>query len=270
MPELPEVETTIRSLRPFLVGSSIDRIEVLSHNMFADTDGLLPMILKKRITDISRRGKYIIVRFASPAAMIVHLKISGRLGLRAREAAHLRYERIRFFLGNRDVLVFNDPRTLGRVRIVDAAAVDRDRSLSSLGPDALEVSGAVFADRMEKRGIPIKQLLLDQGFVAGIGNIYADEACFGACIDPRTPASTLSKRKRVALHEAVRKVLIKGIDNCGTSIADFADLFGKPGQNQSSLSAYGRAGMPCVRCGTTLKKCAINGRSTVWCSRCQV
>lgn len=269
MPELPEVETTLRAVRPVLIGRRIEGIEILRPNMVRHDRGFASRIKGKKVEDVRRHGKYLFVHLEGELTMLLHLKISGRLGLRKKKDIPLTFERIRFDLGGDTLLVFNDPRTLGRAWVTESAKVAIEKSVKRLGPDALTVSEAEFLKRLEKKKGILKSVLLDQSFVAGVGNIYADEACFLAKIDPRRKVATLSKAERKKLYASVIKTLEKGIRNMGTSFSDFADLFGKPGQNQKSLMVYGRKGEPCRSCKTTLKSCVIGQRTTVWCPKCQ-
>lgn len=270
MPELPEVETTVRAIEPILRNNSIASVEILRENMIKDPRKLLQDVVGRAITSVERKGKYMIVRFDAEVIMVIHLKISGRLGVRTARQAALKYERIRFVMNDGTLLVFNDPRTLGRVYVFPNRELDTFKSIVALGPDALTVSSDELYRRLQHRRIPVKQALLDQSFIAGVGNIYADEACFDASIDPRRLAFTVTEHEADRLGRSIAKVLNKGIANMGTSISDFADLFGKPGQNQSSLLAYGRAGQPCVRCEATLERVVIASRGTTFCAHCQV
>ncbi len=269
MPELPEVETTLRAIAPILMGNRITEIEILRPNMTLHKPDSLQAIRNQEILTIVRRGKYLLIHFENEYTMILHLKMSGRLGLRSRTDEPLTYERIRFHLPQDQLLIFNDPRTLGRVYVIATKDIEAHGPLASMGPDALTVSESEFLARARKKKGILKAVLLDQTFLAGIGNIYADEACFVAKIDPRRRMESLSEPDLKRLHIAIIQTLEKGVANMGTSFSDFADLFGKPGQNQRSLFVYGRAGKKCVTCGSTLQKTTIGQRTTVWCSKCQ-
>jgi formamidopyrimidine-DNA glycosylase len=269
MPELPEVETTRRAIRPVLIGKRFTDVEILRPNMVKDASLLRRELTGSSVTEVDRVGKYLLVRLAHGWTMTLHLKMSGRLGLRRGAEVALTYERLRFRLDDGSLLIFNDPRTLGRVSMHPTAHVMREASLASMGPDALTVTQAAFEDRLARRRGPIKRILLDQSCVAGIGNIYADEACFLAGIDPNRDAASLTPAEKRALRDAVVATLEKGIANMGTTFSDFADLFGKPGQNQNSLAVYGRKGLPCIACAAPLRHGTISQRTTVWCGACQ-
>lgn len=269
MPELPEVETTLRAILPLLKGNKILAIEVLRPNMTLHKPDSLQMIRNQEILTIIRRGKYLLMHFENDHTMILHLKMSGRLGLRSLTDTPLTYERIRFHLPKDQLLIFNDPRTLGRAYVIETKDIETHSPLAKMGPDALSVSEEVFLTRAKKKRGVLKAVLLDQAFLAGIGNIYADEACFVAKIDPRRRIENLNQAELKRLHIGIIKTLEKGIENKGTSFSDFSNLFGKPGKNQQSLFVYGRAGNPCLVCKSSLQKTTIGQRTTVWCGACQ-
>ncbi len=269
MPELPEVETTVRSVSPFLVRRLIVDVEVLRANMVGDAKRFEKAVRKRTVKGIWRRGKYMLAELDNGTTLILHLKMSGRLAIRKHDDTPLKFERIRFHTDD-VVIVFNDPRTLGRALVMPTIEALNHPSIKALGPEALEISFAEFETRLAKRPKrQIKELLMDQAFVAGVGNIYAQEACFVAKIDPRRAAKTLKPSERKAIYDGMRESLEKGLRNMGTSISDFSDLFGKPGQTIDDLFVYGRAGEPCRVCGTILKSCVQAQRTTAWCPKCQ-
>ncbi len=269
MPELPEVETTLRSVAPVLTGRTIEFVEVLRPNMISHHPTFAEDLRGKTILTVKRHGKYLWLELTGGLSLMLHLRMSGRLGLRKLKDAPLSHERIRFTIGDDLVLIFNDPRTLGRLWIIEGNDVYKDPSLQSLGPDALTLSEKIFLERLEKKKGVLKAVLLKQSFIAGIGNIYADEACFLAKIDPRRKISNLSLPAKKRLYKAIITTIKQGIRNQGTSFSDFADLFGKPGKNQHSLMVYGRAKEKCRKCRTILKSCKLAQRTTVRCPTCQ-
>lgn len=269
MPELPEVETTLRGVAPVLRGRTIESVEVLRPNMVKNHPMFAKRLKGKRVLDIRRHGKYLWMELSEGLNLMLHLRMSGRLGLRKTTDTPLSRERIRFSIGDDLVLVFNDPRTLGRLWIIEGEDVMQDPSMKNLGPDALTVTEDIFLNRLRKKRGTLKSVLLNQSFIAGVGNIYGDEACFLAKIDPRRNVADLSDAERKRLYKGVVKTLEQGIRNMGTSFSDFADLFGKPGQNQISLMVYGRKNQKCRACETKLRSIKIAQRTTVWCPRCQ-
>ncbi len=270
MPELPEVETTLRSVTPFLLNQQIVDVEVLRANMVGDPAAFRLSVAKRTVIALKRRGKYMLLTLDNETTLILHLKMSGRLWLRTKSEPALTFERIRFHIGDNRMIIFNDPRTLGRASAIATAAIDHHPALKQLGPEALEISQANFLKRLDRRPTRIiKALLMDQAFVAGMGNIYAQEACYLAKVDPRRRVKSLSLSERKAIYRSMRTALQKGIRNMGTSVSDFSDLFGKPGRNQNDLLVYGRAGKPCKKCKTIIKSCVIAQRTTAWCPECQ-
>lgn len=268
MPELPEVETTLRAIRPILRGRTIHGIEIRRLNMTLGTD-LTKQLSKRTVTELRRHGKYLFIDLHDGQSLIVHLKMSGRLGYRKRKDPELTYERILIDIGNDELIIFNDPRTLGRLWVIDSKTAHDHPSIKLLGPDAMSIGEKEFTERLKKKRGVLKGVLLDQSFVAGIGNIYADEACFLAKIKPTRRTESLTDKERSTIYKAVMKTLQKGIDNMGTSFSDFADLFGKPGQNQRTLMVYGRSGEACRVCKTKLQSTKVGQRTTVWCPLCQ-
>lgn len=269
MPELPEVETTLRGVAPVLRGRTIESVEVLRPSMVKNHPTFAKRLKGKRVLDIRRHGKYLWMELSEGLNLMLHLRMSGRLGLRKVSDTPLSRERIRFSIGEDLVLVFNDPRTLGRLWIIEGNDVMKDPAMAKLGPDALTVTEDIFLNRLRKKRGTLKSVLLNQSFIAGVGNIYGDEACFLAKIDPRRNVSDLSDAEKKRLYKSVVKTLEHGIRNMGTSFSDFADLFGKPGKNQLSLMVYGRRNQECRACKTKLRSTKIAQRTTVWCPGCQ-
>jgi formamidopyrimidine-DNA glycosylase len=270
MPELPEVETTVRSIAPYLVGKVIVDVAVLRPNMVGDPGALRNALQGKQVVQIRRRGKYILAELQGGDTMIIHLKMSGRLAIRKTHETPLQYERILLQMQDKTVIVFNDPRTLGRMTVMPTAHAWAHPSIQALGPDALDIDFDAFRQRLTARPKrQVKELLMDQGFVAGVGNIYAQEACFYALVDPRRTVKSLTKHEQKAVYQGMRTALLTGLQNMGTSISDFSDLFGKPGQTIDDLWVYGRGGERCRKCKTALRSCVQKQRTTAWCPKCQ-
>lgn len=270
MPELPEVETTVRAVAPYLIGNTVVRVEVFRENMVGDAHAFRTAIIGRTVQNILRRGKYMLAELNGGYTAIIHLKMSGRLAVRKSTDAALTYERIVLHLRDGMAIAFNDPRTLGRIAVMPTARAWSHPSIQALGPEALEIGFEEFASRLARRPKrQVKELLMDQAFVAGVGNIYAQEACFFAHIDPRRSAQSLAFKEQKAIYNGMRKALRIGLKNMGTSISDFSDLFGKPGQTIDDLWVYGRSGRPCRRCKTVLRSCMQKQRTTAWCPTCQ-
>jgi len=267
MPELPEVETIVRGLRPFLRGQRIESVEILwppSIDRPAPQD-FAAAVEGRIISDVKRRGKYILMPLDDGSFLIFHLRLTGQLLINSPE--NLRHTRLVMRLGNGGKLSFLDARKLGRVYWVRNAA----EVVGHLGPEPLKEEFTLrgFAERLKKHRCRIKSLLLDQRFLAGLGNIYTDEALFLAGINPLRPADSLSPDEVQRLYRAIRTVLRQGIAHRGTTFSSYLDAMGNPGENQEALQVFRRQGKPCPRCGTLIEKIRVGGRSTHFCPRCQ-
>ncbi len=209
---------------------------------------------------MNRHGKQILVEL-DRGLLYIHLGMTGNLLWNATPG---KYSRAVFELDN-GVLVYNDIRQFGRVEFYQA----RPEQLSRVGPDALQLEFPEFLARLKKRKGPIKPLLLNQSFLSGVGNIYADEALFAARIHPRTVASRLSVKRAEELYRQIQAILRLAIEHRGSSISNHVDACGDPGEFQQMHSVYGRAGQPCMRCGGAIKRIVLGQRGTHYCPRCQ-
>lgn len=270
MPELPEVETTVRALRDPLIGQTISDIRNYWPRQIATPsyDELRERIQGRRIEAIQRRGKYLLFLLDSGDTLIIHLKMSGHLSVVPATGALDKHVHTVFELTNGHELRFRDQRKFGRVYLVHKT----EEVLNGLGPEPLEPAFTVetLAARLEGRTRLLKPLLLDQTFVAGIGNIYANEALFHAYIRPERRANSLSAKEVAALHRAIQKSLRLGLENDGASIEQFAKPDGSKGRMQNSFVVHGRAGMPCFRCDGLVQRSVIGGRSSYYCPECQI
>ena len=272
MPELPEVETVVRELRDAgLVGRRIVRAQVLWAKTIAAPAAarFAREIRGREIQRIARRGKFIMAELAGDCTLLVHLRMSGHLDIAPAETRPRRHDRVVWTLDDGRRLRFEDTRKFGRVWLVrDPAQV-----LGELGPEPLGISPAAFAAGLAARARQLKPLLLDQTFLAGIGNIYADEALWAARLHPRRRSDALSSAQAAELLRAIQAVLRKGIRNLGTTFGTGRTHFvlprGERGRNQEELNAYGQTGAPCPRCGTPIRRILIGQRSTHLCPACQ-
>ncbi len=271
MPELPEVETIVRCLRPCLCDLEVQSVRLLFPPIVRDAAHLpFEALVGRRISGLRRRGKMILLDFSGGWTLIVHLKMTGQLifcDRKTRVDKHTHF--ILGFRSSRRELRFRDMRKFGFVRAVRTSDAERTRELKFLGPEPLGLSRGSFLERFRGRRGRLKSLLIDQRFLAGIGNIYADEILFEAGIHPRTEVSRLGPKRLEKLHVAVSKVLDEAIAFKGTTVRDFRDGFGYEGLFQNRLRVYGRGGEPCRRCGSRLRCIRLSGRSTHFCSRCQ-
>ncbi len=264
MPELPEVETIVKGLRGPLVGRTFTNVVITWPNTIktplAELQSRLP---GQRIEAITRRGKYLQFHLSGGDTLLIHLKMSGDLLVEpASEPTH-QHVRTIFGLDNNHQLRFKDMRKFGRVYLVD----DPGQVVGKLGPEPLadDFTGEDFKALFQRRKGRLKPLLLNQEFIAGLGNIYADESCFLAGLDPRRQVDTLSAAELDKLYQAIRQSLKRGIMHKGASL----DEVYRGGEFQDHFQVYGRTNEPCLTCGQPIQRLVLGGRSTHFCTRCQ-
>jgi formamidopyrimidine-DNA glycosylase len=261
VPELPEVETTVRSISPYITGHAIMHVQVFSHRVtrasFAATTKALT---GATIRNVRRRGKQIFVEL-DRGVLYIHLGMTGKL---LWNGARTKYARAVLELDN-GTLIFDDVRQFGRVEYFP----DVPEFLARTGPDALTVTADEFLVRLKRHRGHIKPLLLNQTFIGGVGNIYADESLFAARIHPRTRADRLSKRRAEELHGHIVTILEAAIQNRGSSISNYVDADGASGDYQQHHNVYGRTGDPCPCCGRAIRRIVLGQRGTHYCPQCQ-
>jgi formamidopyrimidine-DNA glycosylase len=264
---------------------------------YPDVTSFRRRIVGRRLEKVGRHGKFMLLELdppkggkaakeasSGPEFLVIHLGMTGRLGLAEPEAELAPHTHLRLPLSSGAELRMADYRRFGRVLLGSTAELTRNRALPRLGPEPATGSEpnpekwSGFGGTLtppDLRAIlgrsrrPVKALLLDQGKIAGLGNIYCDEACFRAGIKPTAAANSLSAARRRRLFRGIAEALASAVELRGSSIDDYRDGFGEKGQNQHQLLVYGRAGMPCVRCGRPLRKTVVAGRTTVFCYSCQ-
>jgi formamidopyrimidine-DNA glycosylase len=274
MPEMPEVETVRLSLRGSLVGREIVEVRVGAFSGVVgdeDVDFVAMRLRGRQILDLRRRAKYLIADLDDGTVLLVHLRMTGSLTLVPATSEPLRFQHLAITLDDGNDLRFADQRKFGRVLHLPAEAIT---SLDArLGPEPLSVSFTTqsLSQSLQRRSGPIKSILLNQEVIAGLGNIYVDEALFRSRIHPLKRANSLSEAELRRLHGAVRAVLREGLENRGTSFSSFRDGYGASGSNQGNLRVYGRGdkGLPCLRCGGPLVRLTIGGRGSHFCPHCQ-
>ncbi len=290
MPELPEVETIVADLRPHLVGRTITRCELAFPTIvrFPEPEEFIDAVAGMRIESVGRRGKYIVVRLGpardSPSGvsrhlpmngedilLVVHLGMTGQLRLVDAVAPLESHTHAVFFLDEGRELRYRDPRRFGRLLLGTEEALLASKKMPRLGPEPIDPEFAAdeLYRRLRKRRTALKAVLLDQGAIAGVGNIYADESLHKARLRPDRVAGTISKKSAQRLHESLRESLQTAIANRGSSVDTYRDAWGEVGGQQEKLLVYGRAGEPCFTCGRPLSAIRIAGRTTVFCRRCQ-
>jgi formamidopyrimidine-DNA glycosylase len=269
MPELPEVETIARDLEGVLTGQSVVEARFIDRSIKEQCNRFKPSRLAGHsLAGISRRGKNLIFHFSDNYAMVCHLKMTGRLIIDANseyDKKHLHFE-MKF---NRSHLSFYDVRKFGRICITNEKGLLNHPRLSKLGPEPFEIEPGDFVNRVKSRHKAIKLILMDQGIIAGLGNIYADEALFDAGIRPTLKPYRISRSRLLRLHGSIIKVLHTAIKNRGTSVDDYLDGHGRQGNFQNLIKVYGKTGQPCPNCGHPVKRVVLGGRSTHYCTICQ-
>jgi formamidopyrimidine-DNA glycosylase len=290
VPELPEVEITRRQISPLLVGRRIARVHTTAASYFFLTEPrrLARGLVGRQVTALARRGKYLVAELSDGQRLLLHLGMTGQLfGANAASVrllsasaraslspeAQLRFEpdahthlRLCFADGGPDVL-FRDVRKFGKVRLL--APGEKEPRLEKLGVDALAASGDDLYRSSRGRTVAIKNLLLSQAVLAGVGNIYADEGLFLAGVRPGRRAGGLSRADCERIVEGVQRVLLRSIETGGSSISDFVAPDGADGAYQDERRVYARAGEPCTECGARIRRSTIGQRSTHFCPRCQ-
>lgn len=270
MPELPEVETTRRGLERTVVGCAVSRVTVRDRRLRWPVPASLPRKLSGRtICAIRRRAKYLLIDVGDGTALI-HLGMSGSLRLFDSPTTPQPHDHIDVILDDGRCLRYRDPRRFGCWLWTEDNPL-RHRLLANLGPEPLESAfvGAWLHARLRGRTAPIKNLLMDSRIVAGVGNIYANEALFIAGIDPRRAGGRISRRRIDALVRAVRHVLRVAVEAGGTTLRDYAGTDGGQGEFVNRLSAYGRHGEPCPRCAAPIARAIVGQRTTWFCRGCQ-
>lgn len=275
MPEMPEVEIIRRYLDKKLRGRRIESLDIFLPRQikYPTVDAYKAMCTRQKIANVNRRGKYLLVELSNQVELVFHLRMTGRLVYHEREDEnHDAHTRVLYHLDGGSVLVFGDTRTFGALYALQNSDERwRIHGLDTLGPEPLteEFSAGYLWERTRHSRAPIKSFLLNQMMIAGIGNIYADEALFLAKIHPLTQANALTQAECEALHLAVDQVIADGIRDGGTTFRDYQNGEGKQGLHQEHLYVYHREGESCRRCGTKIKKIKVGGRGTHFCPHCQ-
>lgn len=269
MPELPEVETIVNQLRPRLRGRRIVAVWV-GWERIVDRPPVEVFCRRLRGQTFAvarRRGKFLLFPLQNGDTLLVHLRMTGRLLLQPADARPDRHTHAVLTLDDGQQLHYRDVRKLGRLYLVG----DPQGVIGDLGPEPLaaDFDVSALAARLAGRRARIKSLLLDQRVLAGLGNIYADEALFRAGIHPLRPAGSLTVGEVARLHRAIREVLTQAIEAQGSTFRDYRSAAGQPGRFQERLRVFRRQDKPCPRCGTPLERIRVGGRGTHFCPRCQ-
>jgi formamidopyrimidine-DNA glycosylase len=291
VPELPEVETIVADLRPHLTGRTIVRCELLFPTIvrYPEPEVFIDSVAGMRIAGMRRRGKFILIDLDNDLELVVHLGMTGQLRLVPEDSPIQKHTHAIFTLdadsvpppgpsgrpprqaGRYQHLRYRDPRRFGRLLLGTHESLLASKTMPRLGPEPIDVDFAAedLYRSLHKRRTSLKAVLLDQGAIAGVGNIYADESLHRARLRPDRLAGGLSRKSVQRLHESLRDSLRTAIINRGSSVDTYRDAWGEMGGQQEKLQVYGRAGEPCFICGRPLAMIRLAGRSTVFCRRCQ-
>ena len=281
MPELPEVETVARGLRQAILGRRILSVTLGKTDFIDDPVALEEHLPGRQIEAVERYGKFMLLRLsaanatnrapsngdAAPASLLVHLGMTGQLAPSLAAQPREKHTHVCLLLDDGRELRYTDPRRFGRIAYLTEAPLAEE--LVGFGADPLEVSKAEFVSRIRTRRARVKALLLDQGVLRGVGNIYADESLWRAKIHPARLGASLSDKQARTLHRVLREILEKAIVMRGSSISDFLDATGQPGEYQRHHRAYGREGKGCHRCMAVIRRGIVAGRSSYFCPKCQ-
>ena len=273
MPELPEVETIRRQLAPRLAGRVFDRVEVHDAKLTAPEppEALTVGLPGRRVRSVERRGKYLLIAVDADETLVLHLRMTGRIHWRpAGEAVDERFLRALFVLDDGSTMTFGDARRFGTALMLpDADADGYWRGRVGVEPLSPRFTGRRLAELLRGRRGPIKPLLLNQGVVAGLGNMYVDEALFAAGVHPLRVAGSLDDAEVRRLHRAIRDRLKVAVASGGASIDSYRDGLGERGSMQDLLRVHLHEGERCPRCRDTILKDTVGGRGTYWCPSCQ-
>lgn len=275
MPELPEVETIRAQLAGRIPGRTFAAVEVFDAKLVSpeEPEEFAARLVGRRIEAVDRRGKYLLIELDGDETLAAHLRMTGRLHWRAGPPHGAeRFLRARFHLDDASTLTFGDMRRFGRAWIVSGSRAEREeywRGRVGVEPLSPRFTARVLGDLLADRRGPVKAVLLNQALVAGLGNMYVDEALFQAGIHPERPAGTLDADELRRLHRAIRDRLAAAVVAGGASIDSYRDSLGERGSMQDLLRVHLHAGEPCPRCGTTIRKTRVAQRGTYWCPHCQ-
>lgn len=268
MPELPEVEVSRLGITPHVEGNRVTKVTVRNPNLRWPVPEQVQLLVDKPIDKVRRRAKYLLLDSAEGSA-ILHLGMSGKLRVIDKSVALEKHDHLDIEFSDGKILRYNDPRRFGAFLWQELDTTHE--LLSKLGPEPLteDFHSDVLYQASRGKVTKVKNFIMDNHIVVGVGNIYANESLFKAGIDPRRPAGKISKQRYQLLTQEIKNTLAYAIEQGGTTLKDFTQSDGNPGYFAQELMVYGRAGQPCVKCQTNLKEVKIGQRATVFCSSCQ-
>ena len=273
MPEMPEVETVRRTLLPLIKGKTIKEVTVWYPKIITgDAKEFKQQLVGKKITTIDRYAKYLLIRLSGNLTVVSHLRMEGKYRLVKINTKKDKHDHVQIVFSDNSALRYNDVRKFGRMQLIKTGTEREKTGISKLGaePNSAAFTVSYLQNGLARKKKNIKNTLLDQSIVAGLGNIYVDEVLWETKIHPLSQANTIPAEKVAQLHDNINSLIELAIAERGTTIHTYLDANGKTGGFQKMLQVYGHKGEPCVRCGTPLEKIKVNGRGTTFCPKCQV
>ncbi len=273
MPEMPEVETVRRTLLPLIKGKTIKEVTVWYPKIITgDAKEFKKQLAGKRIETIDRYAKYLLIRLSGNLTVVSHLRMEGKYRLVKINTKKDKHDHVQIVFSDNSALRYNDVRKFGRMQLIKTGTEKEKTGISKLGaePNSAAFTVSYLQNGLARKKKNIKNTLLDQSVVAGLGNIYVDEVLWETKIHPLSQANTIPAEKVAQLHDNINSLIELAIAERGTTIHTYLDANGKTGGFQKMLQVYGHKGEPCVRCGTPLEKIKVNGRGTTFCPKCQV
>ena len=273
MPEMPEVETVRRTLLPLIKGKTIKEVTVWYPKIITgDAKEFARQLTGKKIENIDRYAKYLLIRLSDNLTIVSHLRMEGKYRLVKINTKKDKHDHVQIVFKDNSALRYNDVRKFGRMQLIKTGTEKEKTGISKLGaePNSAAFTVSYLQNGLARKKKNIKNTLLDQSIVAGLGNIYVDEVLWETKIHPLSQANTIPAEKIAQLHDNINSLIELAIAERGTTIHTYLDANGKTGGFQKMLQVYGHKGEPCVRCGTPLEKIKVNGRGTTFCPKCQV
>lgn len=268
MPELPEVETTRRGIEPFILNKRIDDIIVRQEKLRYPLPQTIGMLIGKKVINVGRRAKYLLF-YTETDLIVMHLGMSGSFRVETESAPLRKHDHVIFVLEDHSELRYHDPRRFGFIQMMPKNEIPD--YLLKLAPEPLSdaFNEEYFKEKAKNKTAPVKSFIMDQKYVVGVGNIYANEALFLSKIHPDTAVGNLTKKQITTLISSIKSVLEEAIAVGGTTLKDFVNPEGVPGYFAQSLFVYGRAGEKCLKCHSEIHRKVIGQRATFWCPKCQ-
>ena len=273
MPEMPEVETVRRTLLPLIKGKTIKEVTVWYPKIITgDAKEFARQLTGKKIENIDRYAKYLLIRLSNNLTIVSHLRMEGKYRLVKINTKKDKHDHVQIVFKDNSALRYNDVRKFGRMQLIKTGTEREKTGIGKLGvePNSTAFTVSYLQNGLARKKKNIKNTLLDQSIVAGLGNIYVDEVLWETKIHPLSQANTIPAEKISQLHDNINSLIELAIAERGTTIHTYLDANGKTGGFQRMLQVYGHKGEPCVRCGTPLEKIKVNGRGTTFCPKCQV